>query len=128
LEQRWKDHNLPVETVEPTLTPEAYLGTVRLPAQWGKLETLLLAFPVNFPPLWHLHAQMIAAIVTECAPTVHVPHVAWAHGIALSLQRIIQRFPSKRCASFNCQPMIFGYAITDPLLDIVQMVGELSSR
>lgn len=91
-----EDSNLPVETVEPTLTPEAYLGTVRLPAQWEKLETILLAFPVNFPPLWHLHAQMIAAIVTECAPTVHVPHVAWAHGIALFLQTHYPTLPIEK--------------------------------
>ena len=57
-----QDSPFTVEEVDPTLTPEAYLGTVRLPAQWEKMETILFAFPVNYPPLWHLHAQMIAAV------------------------------------------------------------------
>lgn len=86
-----QDSPFTVEEVDPTLTPEAYLGTVRLPAQWEKMETILFAFPVNYPPLWHLHAQMIAAVVTECTPTVYVPHVAWAHGIALFLR---EHYPS----------------------------------
>lgn len=86
-----QDSTLIVQEIDPTLTPEPYLGTVRLPAQWEKMETILFAFPVNYPPLWHLHAQMIAAVVTECTPTVHVPHVAWAHGIALFLR---EHYPS----------------------------------
>lgn len=63
------------------------LGKVRLPAQWETLESVLLSWPVMYPQLWPLHAQMAEAISVVADATIIVPAPMWAAGVRLFLQQ-----------------------------------------
>ncbi len=67
-------------------TPSPAASPIRLPAQWEPMERILLAFPVLYPPLWGVHAQMIAAISAVADVTVMLPSPEWAQGIAAFLR------------------------------------------
>jgi len=56
-------------------------GLIRLPAQWETMDSVLLSWPVMYPPLWALHAQMVAAIVPVAGVVITAPHPMWARGI-----------------------------------------------
>jgi agmatine deiminase len=59
---------------------------LRLPAQWEPMERILLAFPVLYPPLWSVHAQMIAAISQVAGVTLLLPAKEWVGGVAAYLK------------------------------------------
>ena len=63
------------------------LGKVRLPAQWEPLESVLLSWPVMYPPLWQLHAQMAEAISAGADTTIIVPAPVWVTSVRLFLQQ-----------------------------------------
>lgn len=67
---------------EPAAAPP---GPVRLPAQWEPVETVLLSWPVLYPPLWALHAQLTEAITPVATVSICVPRPTWANGIRLYL-------------------------------------------
>jgi agmatine deiminase len=59
---------------------------LRLPAQWEPMERILLAFPVLYPPLWSVHAQIIAAISQVAGVTLLLPAQQWVGGVATYLE------------------------------------------
>lgn len=69
---------------EPRITSA---GKIRLPAQWEPLDSILLHFPVIYPPLWELYAQMVEAITPVADVQITIPGAGWASGIALYLQK-----------------------------------------
>jgi agmatine deiminase len=78
-------HPARVETVanrgmQPRPT-ESYAGIVRLPAQWEPLESVMLTWPVFYPPLWTQHAQMVEAITPVAGVQVLVSIPLWATAI-----------------------------------------------
>lgn len=58
---------------------------LRLPAQWEPMESVLLSWPVLYPPLWPLYAQMVAAILPVCEVVISVPARTWSHAAAAYL-------------------------------------------
>lgn len=66
----------------PPLAPDE---PVCLPAQWEPMETVLLIWPVLYPPLWPLYAQLVEAICPAAPVTICVPRPTWASGIQLYL-------------------------------------------
>src|SRR5690606_40902754 len=44
---------------------------VRLPAQWGPVEAVIVTWPVLYPPLWPLYAQMVEAITPVARSEEH---------------------------------------------------------
>jgi agmatine deiminase len=58
---------------------------IRLPAPWERLEAVLLNFPVMYPPLWALYAEMAEAIAAVAQVQITIPGAGWAGGIALYL-------------------------------------------
>ncbi len=78
--------DMPVEAA-PQDAPSAPLSeAIRLPAQWEPLETIMLTFPVMYPPLWHTHAQMIEAITPVAEVICLVPAPEWARAARYYLQ------------------------------------------
>lgn len=76
---------LPVE-VETAPTdirplPPAPEQPVRLPAQWEPVESVILAWPVLYPPLWAQHAEMIEAIIPAAEVVIVVPSPLWARAV-----------------------------------------------
>jgi agmatine deiminase len=61
-------------------------GPVRIPAQWEPMEAVLLNWPILYPPLWPLHAQMAEAIAPVADVVVTVPAPMWAHAAWLYLK------------------------------------------
>ncbi|MEQ8671809.1 MAG: agmatine deiminase family protein [Aggregatilineales bacterium] len=59
---------------------------LRIPAQWEPMEAVIVNFPILYPPLWELHAQMIEGIVPVARVTVTVPTEMWACAAWLYLQ------------------------------------------
>lgn len=83
-----------LETVQPQFSERTAAfasaqdgAPIRLPAPWEAMESVLLNFPVIYPPLWPLYAQMIEAITPVAAVEITVPAPLWAHGIALYLRQ-----------------------------------------
>jgi len=72
-------------TTHPPM-PEHPPHPVRLPAQWEPIQSVILNWPVFYPPLWALHAQMAEAILPVADVTITVPAPYWAHGIQLYLE------------------------------------------
>jgi agmatine deiminase len=66
--------------------PVAPAAPIRLPAQWEPVETILLSWPLFYPPLWPLHAAMVAAIAPVAGVTVLLPAAEWAAAVALYLE------------------------------------------
>jgi agmatine deiminase len=62
-------------------------GAIHLPAPWEPLEAVLLNFPVNYPPLWEMFAQMVEAITPVADAQITLPGAGWAKGILLYLQK-----------------------------------------
>lgn len=60
---------------------------LRIPAQWEPMEAVIVNFPILYPPLWELHAQMIEGIAPVAAVTVTVPAELWASSAWLYLKR-----------------------------------------
>lgn len=67
--------------------PYAGNGTIRLPAQWEQLETVLLTWPSLYPPLWEGHAQMAEAIAPVARVTICVRSALWANAARLFLEQ-----------------------------------------
>ncbi len=85
--RRWMDQQpaaveLTRADKEPAAVPDEAL---RLPAQWEPVETVLLTWPVLYPPLWPLYAQLVEAITPAAQATICVPRPTWASGIQLYL-------------------------------------------
>ncbi len=69
---------------EPLVAPDSQ---IRLPAQWEPVETVLLTWPVLYPPLWTLYVELVAAIAPVATVTIIIPRPTWASGIRLYLQQ-----------------------------------------
>jgi agmatine deiminase len=82
-----RDQPAAAESVREDATPESYAGMVRLPAQWEPLKTVLLTWPVLYPPLWEQHAQMAEAIAPVATVTISVPNPMWANAVRLFLEK-----------------------------------------
>lgn len=64
---------------------ESFSGTIRLPAQWDRMEAVVVAFPVLYPWLWETHLSMLAAIAPVARVDVLIPDRVWALPITLHL-------------------------------------------
>lgn len=60
---------------------------LRLPAQWEPTERVMIAWAVNYPPLWAMHAALVAAIAPVATVQLNVPGAAWAGAVRLYLER-----------------------------------------
>jgi agmatine deiminase len=58
----------------------------RLPAQWEPMEAVIVNWPILYPPLWDLHAQMVEAIAPVADVLVTVPAPMWAHAASVYLR------------------------------------------
>jgi agmatine deiminase len=88
IRQQLHDNPVNVELTRADAIPLAAPDeSVRLPAQWEPVETVLLTWPVLYPPLWTLYAELVAAILPVAAVTILVPRPTWASGIRLYLQQ-----------------------------------------
>ncbi|MFW5748572.1 MAG: agmatine deiminase family protein [Chloroflexota bacterium] len=67
--------------------PEQPVRPVRIPAQWEPMESIIVNWPVMYPPLWPLHAQMVEAIAPVAQAVITVPAPMWAHAAWLYLRR-----------------------------------------
>ncbi len=82
-----RDTPLAVEVVPQAVEPaRAPVGRVRLPAQWERLESVILAWPVFYPALWPQHAAMVEAIAPVAGVVITVPHPMWARAVKLYLE------------------------------------------
>jgi len=88
------DSDLPDEDEKP----------VRLPAQWEPLEAVILSWPVQYPPLWPLHAAITAAIAPVAEVVITVPRPSWASGI---------RLYRAQCGGIDLDQLRFVYLPTD---------------
>jgi agmatine deiminase len=59
---------------------------VRLPAQWEPVEAVIVTWPVLYPPLWALYAQLVEAIAPVAQVQICVPRPTWASGIRFYLE------------------------------------------
>jgi agmatine deiminase len=76
-----------VSAVPPTpADAPTHSGPVRLPAQWEPLESVIVAFPVLYPPLWAAHLQMIEAISAVARADVLLPAASWGRAVRWLLQ------------------------------------------
>lgn len=77
-----------VEMTRGDIVPQAAPHRpVRLPAQWETMEAILLSWPVFYPPLWTLHAQLAEAITPVCEVHILVPRPTFASAIRLFLEQ-----------------------------------------
>lgn len=74
-----------LELVDTTARPATTDQTARMPAQWEPTERIMLTWPVNFPPLWAGHAEMVAAIAPAAEVQINVNHPVWAQAVQLYL-------------------------------------------
>jgi agmatine deiminase len=85
--QRITDDPAAVEMTRADAQPQpAPDMPVRLPAQWEPMETVILSWPVFYPPLWAQFAQMVEAILPVCGVTILVPRPTFASGVRLYLE------------------------------------------
>ncbi len=59
---------------------------LRIPAQWEKMESVFINWPILYPPLWELHGQMTESIVPVAQLIVTVPTLMWAQAAWVYLQ------------------------------------------
>jgi agmatine deiminase len=81
--------NPPYETVFGQKQPASAPANValRLPAQWERMEAIIVGFPVLYPMFWETHAQMIEAISQVARADVMLPDAAWAGAVWLYLEK-----------------------------------------
>lgn len=72
------------DTTLPAATPPT--APARIPAQWERMERVILTWPIFYPRLWPLHAEMVRAIAPVADVTITVPAPAWANAISLYLR------------------------------------------
>lgn len=66
----------------PSVLPISDLSQpARLPAQWEKMESVIVAWSTFYPKLWSLHAELVEAIAPVAEVTVIVPAPMWANGV-----------------------------------------------
>ena len=88
LRNRLANNPVEVELTRADATPPTASGEpIRLPAQWEPIETVLLTWPVLYPPLWSLYAALVDAISPVATVTITVPRPTWASGVHLYLQQ-----------------------------------------
>lgn len=58
---------------------------VRLPAQWEPMEAVMVNWPVMYPPLWELHAELVEAIAPVAQVMITFSAPMWGHAIWLYL-------------------------------------------
>jgi agmatine deiminase len=76
-----------VERTREDIEPQAATDSlVTLPAQWEPIQSVLLTWPVLYPPLWEQHAQMVEAITPVAEAVINVPAAAWASAAELYLK------------------------------------------
>ncbi len=86
--RRMAENPAVVEMTRGDIVPQAAPHQpVRLPAQWEPMETILLSWPIYYPPLWTLHAQLVEAITPVCTVTINVPRPIYASAIRLFLEQ-----------------------------------------
>lgn len=72
----------------PSSPPESAPETpVRVPAQWEQMAAVMVNWPVLYPPLWSLHAEMVEAIAPVAEVHVIIPAGTWAHAAHLYLSK-----------------------------------------
>lgn len=78
----------PVERVYPPDRPQVNFGgggPVSLPAQWEPVESIIVNWPILYPPLWPMYAQMVEAIAPAAGVIVTIPADMWAQAAHLFL-------------------------------------------
>lgn len=74
-----------IEYVPAGVANPAPASPIRIPAQWEPMEAVLLNWPVMYPPLWAMHAQMAEAIAPVAQVIVNIPAPMWGHAAWLYL-------------------------------------------
>ncbi len=74
-----------IAIVDTNTPPAATDNPIRLPAQWEPMERVILTWPVNFPPLWPLFAQMTETLTPVADVQINVNHPVWARAVHLYL-------------------------------------------
>ncbi len=74
-----------IAIVDTDGVPAATTNPIRLPAQWEPMERIIVTWPVNYPPLWALFAQMTEAITPVADVQINVTHPVWAQAVHLYL-------------------------------------------
>ncbi|MEM6282310.1 MAG: agmatine deiminase family protein, partial [Chloroflexota bacterium] len=77
----------PITIVDSDAQPATTTQASRIPAQWEPMERVMLSWPVLYPPLWTLHAQMAEAISAVADVQINVLHPVWAQAVYLYLQQ-----------------------------------------
>ncbi|MBE2267081.1 MAG: agmatine deiminase family protein [Anaerolinea sp.] len=75
------------QPVDLAAQPSAFSGKIRLPAQWERMEAVILSFPVLYPPMWRAHLEMIEAISHAARADVLIPAPGWAAAIRVLLKQ-----------------------------------------
>lgn len=71
-----------LEDVAPDAMPRPYEGPpVHLPAQWAPQESVLISWPIVYPPVWAMAAEMVAAIAPVARVDILVPSALWARAV-----------------------------------------------
>ena len=86
LTERLRADVVTVMVTEADAKPAVTDRPVRLPAQWEPTERVMIAWAVNFPPLWAMHAALVAAIVPVATVQINIPGAAWAGAVRLYLE------------------------------------------
>jgi agmatine deiminase len=60
---------------------------LRIPAQWEPMESVMVNWPVWYPPLWDLHSEMVEAVLPVAEVVITVPSPLWAGAVMLYLAR-----------------------------------------
>jgi len=77
-----------VEVVDRQAQAAPHDGSpVHLPAQWEATESVLLSWPVVYPPVWPMHAQMAEAISAVARCEICVPTALWGQAVYVYLAR-----------------------------------------
>jgi agmatine deiminase len=77
-----------LEVVDRQAQAQPHDGSpVHLPAQWEATERVLVAWPIVYPPVWLMHAQMVEAISAVALCDVCVPSELWGRAVYLYLAR-----------------------------------------
>ncbi len=70
------------QPITPPALPISDLShPVRFPAQWETMESVIVSWPVFYPQLWSLHAELVEASAPVADVVVIVPAPLWSNGI-----------------------------------------------
>lgn len=74
-----------IEIADPPHPPAHTDKPAHIPAQWQPTERIIVTWPVNFPPLWEMHAQIVEAITPVADVQININHPMWAQAVRLYL-------------------------------------------